>query len=160
MDVKKNYYTILGVSLTATAEDIKKAYRAMAMKHHPDHNPDSKLAEIKFEAIKEAYDVLSNLTLKRQYDASRRSLALSPMTYQRELRNVANYTNTNPSQGFEIVEDDEPIVEKKSLLKPFILLILSFVITLLIIILTKKWLGLSFFLLSLIVLWLLLGTVT
>jgi molecular chaperone DnaJ len=54
-----NPYNILGVSPTASAEDIKKAYRALAMRHHPDRNPHSS-AEVRFNAIKKAYELLSD----------------------------------------------------------------------------------------------------
>lgn len=55
----KNYYQILGVGRSATAEEIKKAYRKMALKYHPDKNKDPG-AEEKFKEIAEAYDVLSD----------------------------------------------------------------------------------------------------
>ena len=57
---KRDYYTVLGVERDASDEDIKKAYRKLAMKHHPDRNPDDKDAEDKFKEAKEAYEVLSD----------------------------------------------------------------------------------------------------
>lgn len=56
--MSKDYYQILGVSKSATQDDIKKAYRKLAMKYHPDRNPDDKTAEEKFKEAAEAYDVL------------------------------------------------------------------------------------------------------
>ncbi|RKE90842.1 molecular chaperone DnaJ [Ichthyenterobacterium magnum] len=65
---KRDYYEILGVSKGATATEIKKAYRKMALKYHPDKNPDDKDAEAKFKEAAEAYEVLSNDDKKARYD--------------------------------------------------------------------------------------------
>lgn len=67
MDVK-DYYKILGVEKTATAEQIKKAYRKLAVKYHPDKNPNDKAAEDKFKEINEAYEVLSDEEKRKKYD--------------------------------------------------------------------------------------------
>ncbi|HDR15994.1 MAG TPA: J domain-containing protein [Desulfobacteraceae bacterium] len=64
----KDYYKILGISKNATPEEIKKAYRKMALKYHPDHNKENPAAEAKFKDISEAYAVLSNTEKRRQYD--------------------------------------------------------------------------------------------
>jgi molecular chaperone DnaJ len=68
MAQKRDYYEILGVSKSASEEEIKKAYRKMAIKYHPDKNPDSKESEEKFKEAAEAYEVLSNAQKKAQYD--------------------------------------------------------------------------------------------
>lgn len=64
----KDYYEVLGVKKDASADDIKKAYRKLAMKYHPDKNPDDKNAEEKFKEISEAYAVLSDTEKRREYD--------------------------------------------------------------------------------------------
>lgn len=64
----KDYYATLGVSENATEEDLKKAYRKLAMKYHPDRNPGNKDAEEKFKEISEAYAILSDPQKKAQYD--------------------------------------------------------------------------------------------
>jgi molecular chaperone DnaJ len=66
---KRDYYEVLGINRDASDEDIKKAYRKLAMKHHPDRNPDSKDAEERFKEAKEAYEVLSEAEKRRAYDA-------------------------------------------------------------------------------------------
>ena len=64
----RNYYDILGVSKTATPEEIKKAYRKLAMKYHPDRNQGDKSSETKFKDVSEAYAVLSDSEKRKQYD--------------------------------------------------------------------------------------------
>jgi len=66
--MSKNYYDILGVQKTATPEEIKKAYHALAIKYHPDKNPDDKSAEDKFKEINEAHTILTDLQKKQNYD--------------------------------------------------------------------------------------------
>ena len=64
----KDYYSILGVSRTATQDEIKKAYRKLAVQYHPDKNPGNKEAEEKFKEINEAYDVLKDEQKRAAYD--------------------------------------------------------------------------------------------
>ena len=68
MGNKKDFYDILGINRDASDDDIKKAYRKLAMKFHPDRNPDSKDAEDKFKEAKEAYEILSEPEKRRAYD--------------------------------------------------------------------------------------------
>lgn len=65
---KRDYYDILGVAKGASADEIKKAYRKLAIKYHPDKNPDDKASEDKFKEAAEAYEVLSNPEKKQRYD--------------------------------------------------------------------------------------------
>ncbi len=64
----KDYYKILGIDKKATKEEIKKSFRALAIKHHPDKNPGSKEAEEKFKLVNEANEVLSNPEKRKKYD--------------------------------------------------------------------------------------------
>lgn len=68
MAQKRDYYEVLGVQKNATEDEIKKAYRKLAIKYHPDRNPDSKEAEEKFKEAAEAYDVLHDPQKRQQYD--------------------------------------------------------------------------------------------
>ena len=65
---KKDYYAILGVKKTATADDVRKAFRKLARKYHPDVNPGDKKSEEKFKELSEANDVLSDPKKRKIYD--------------------------------------------------------------------------------------------
>ncbi|MBR3423149.1 MAG: DnaJ domain-containing protein, partial [Clostridia bacterium] len=68
MAEKRDYYEVLGVSKTASDDDIKKAYRKLAKQYHPDMNPGDKAAEQKFKEINEAYEVVSDPEKRAKYD--------------------------------------------------------------------------------------------
>ena len=68
MAEKRDYYEVLGVEKTASAEEIKKAYRKKAIQYHPDKNPGDKEAEEKFKEAAEAYEVLSDPQKRQRYD--------------------------------------------------------------------------------------------
>ena len=66
--MEQDLYAVLGIAKTASTDEIKKAYRTLAFKYHPDRNPGDKSAEEKFKAINAAYDVLGDETKRSQYD--------------------------------------------------------------------------------------------
>src|SRR3954465_12769721 len=68
MSTKRDYYEVLGVSKASSPDEIKKAYRKVAMQFHPDRNPGDKEAEEKFKEAAEAYEVLSDSDKKAKYD--------------------------------------------------------------------------------------------
>src|SRR6201998_3857529 len=65
---KQDYYTTLGVARDAGGDDLKKAYRKLAMQYHPDRNPGDKQAEAKFKDVSEAYDILKDEQKRAAYD--------------------------------------------------------------------------------------------
>ena len=74
-----DYYEILGINKNASEDEIKKAYRKLAMKYHPDKNPNNKEAEEKFKKINEAYEILSDKEKRKKYDL-----------YGKDFNNVSN----------------------------------------------------------------------
>lgn len=84
----QDYYDILGVAKTATADEIKSAYRKLAMRYHPDRNPDDKDAEERFKEAAEAYEVLSDANKRTRYDQYGHAGVRGGQDYQ-------NFTNVN-----------------------------------------------------------------
>ena len=99
-----DYYSILGVSKNATSEEIKKAYRNLAFKYHPDRNPNNKDAEEKFKKISEAYNILGDENKRSEYDrygssSSNSSYGYSNgynQNYQNSYQNYYRQTYSDP----------------------------------------------------------------
>ena len=97
MDYTKDYYSVLGVKPTATDAEIKKAYRNLQKKYHPDRNPDNKQAEEKSKEASEAYDVLGDPSKKTEYENMRHG--------GRGFGGFSGRTNYNPTEGFGDIRD-------------------------------------------------------
>ena len=93
-----DYYKILGVSKTATENDIKKAYRKLARKYHPDLNPNDKVAEKKFKEINEANEVLSHAENRKKYDEYGEHWQHSE-EYEKAKQQQREYSRQQSSQG-------------------------------------------------------------
>lgn len=90
---KRDYYEVLGIKRNAAAAEIKKTYRKLARKYHPDVNPGNKQAEERFKEISEAYEVLSNKEKRKLYDQ------YGPMAFQSGFDPSRTYTHS-PGEGF------------------------------------------------------------
>lgn len=91
----KSYYEVLGVSQNASSDEIKKAYRSLAFKYHPDRNPGDTVAEEKFKEITAAYDVLGDDVKRRNYDLTGQAETSSYNGYNTYNRS-STYQNANP----------------------------------------------------------------
>ena len=87
MASKRDYYTVLGLARDASDEDLKKVYRKLAMKHHPDRNPDDKgSSEDKFKEAKEAYEILTDPKKRAAFTTKKRRSVRSAAWRRRKTR--------------------------------------------------------------------------
>jgi curved DNA-binding protein len=109
----KDYYSVLGINKSATSDEIKKAFRKLAVKYHPDRNPDNKAAEEKFKEISEAYEVLGDTEKRKKYDqfgrywqqAETRQEGQSPWGSQGNKTNVSNFNFGDYGSFDEFIND-------------------------------------------------------
>jgi molecular chaperone DnaJ len=91
---KRDYYEVLGVARSAPPDELKKAYRRLALQHHPDRNPDDAAAEEKFKEASEAYAVLADESKRRQYDQfGHQAMGGAPAGFQGDFQNVGDIFN-------------------------------------------------------------------
>ncbi|KAL7541965.1 hypothetical protein ACHAXR_011408 [Thalassiosira sp. AJA248-18] len=100
MAAKKNHYEVLEISKDAELIDIKKAYRRLALKHHPDRNNGSADSAEKFKSIGQAYTILSDPTSRRNYDAALKCPSMSATAAESPNTNSTRVRHpTQPGQG-------------------------------------------------------------
>ena len=95
-----NYYEILDVSRVATYEEIKAKYRKLALKYHPDRNPDNKKAEEMFKKISEAYEILGDKEKRKKYDEKINNNTKYTKDKENVRKNEYNYSSASSSFSF------------------------------------------------------------
>src|SRR6516225_9223931 len=100
---ERDYYEVLGVARNAAPEAIKKAYRAMARKYHPDVNPGDKSAEKQFKEVQQAYDILSDQEKRALYDRHGRA-AFEGMAASGPRANATEWASRFGEPGFENID--------------------------------------------------------
>src|SRR5437588_1888378 len=102
----RDYYEVLGVARDASADEIKKAYRKLARKHHPDVNPGDKKAEAKFKEVQQAYDILSDAEKRALYDRYGNA-AFEGMAAAGPRAGAQEWAHRQGGQGFESFDFSE-----------------------------------------------------
>jgi curved DNA-binding protein CbpA len=140
----KNYYSILGVAQNATPPEIRRAYRKLVFRYHPDHNRGGIAGEERFREIKEAWEVLSDPIKRRHHDATLRSFHVYAPSYD-----FGKYTSPQrPDTNAKPEPIPTPIIKEDPLwlrvMKPVIFALIAFLLTWLIMdppAWMKEWLG-------------------
>ena len=120
----KDYYKILGIKPSATQQEIKKAYRALAFKYHPDKNPENSLSEAHFKEIQEAYATLSDSYKREIYDDERWLSGMGGKTQYQEAVTPAWLVNISIQLNVSLATMDTHRMSQKAL-QAYILLILT-----------------------------------
>jgi curved DNA-binding protein CbpA len=120
----KDYYKILGVPPSATATEIKKAYRVLAFKYHPDKNPDSPYAEAQFKEIQEAYAIVSVTSKRQAYDDERWFSGMGSKTRYQEAVTPSWLLNVSLELNASLATMDTHRISHRAL-QAYILLILE-----------------------------------
>jgi molecular chaperone DnaJ len=120
----KDYYKTLGVRPAASQQEIKKAYRALAIKYHPDKNPDNALAEAQFKEIQEAYAILSVTDKREVYDDERWLAGMGSKTKYQEAVTPAWLLNISRELNISLATIDTHRMSQRAL-QAYILLILT-----------------------------------
>ena len=103
------YYDVLGVSMTATDQEIKKAYRKLAIKHHPDKNPGDQAAEEKFKEVAEAFAVLSDPEQRKQYEFELDHPPPPPEQQQAQQQQMIDQEAVKPIDPTKKPEEGSPV---------------------------------------------------
>ena len=117
MAQREDYYQTLGVKRTATADEIRKSYRRLARKHHPDVNPGDKAAEEKFKQVAGAYDLLSDTEKRRRFDAGEIDATGAERQHERYYKDYAEAASgrryQSASSGFDdFAQQDDFLAEE------------------------------------------------
>jgi molecular chaperone DnaJ len=120
----KDYYKILGVPPSASQQEVKRSYRVLAFKYHPDKNPDSSLAEARFKEIQEAYATISDSNKRAKYDDERWLMGMGGNTQYREAVTPAWLATISQQLNISLALMDTHRISQRAL-QAYILLIIT-----------------------------------
>ncbi|WP_313152273.1 J domain-containing protein [Lacrimispora sp.] len=111
MDRMKNLYRVLGITNTATEEEIKKAYRTLSKKHHPDANPGDGGREERFKEISEAYAILQNPQKRQEYDQMLKAEEKNTVKKEKKVKKMTDDPSAESSMNFNFSRMDEQFAQ-------------------------------------------------